>query len=159
MAACSSPDQGGDAFVTTTRVATTTTRVETTTTTTISSGDLSNPDVRPVEVEGRPLLVAWADSLDERQRGLMEVEELGDLDGMMFEFESERPVSFTMRNTRIPLDIYFFDSDGEAAGMLEMVPCESEPCPSYPADGPVRYALEVPAGHLVVGSAPELVIP
>lgn len=138
---------------------TTTTRIETTTSTTILSGDLSNPDVRSVEVDGRPLLVAWADSADERQRGLMEVEDLGGLDGMMFEFESERAVSFTMRNTSIPLDIYFFDSEGEAVGITEMVPCESEPCPSYPADGPVRYALEVPAGHLNVGSAPQLVIP
>lgn len=138
---------------------TTITRVETTTSTTISGGDLSNSDVRSVEVDGRPLLVAWADSADERQRGLMEVEDLGGLDGMMFEFESERAVSFTMRNTLIPLDIYFFDSEGEAVGKLEMVPCESEPCPSYPSDGPVRYALEVPAGHLNVGSAPELVIP
>lgn len=137
----------------------TTTPIDTTTATTIVTGDLSNPDIRPVEVDGRSLLVAWADSPDERQRGLMEVEELGGLEGMMFEFESERAVSFTMRNTLIPLDIYFFDSAGEAVGMLEMVPCESEPCPSYPADGPVRYALEVPAGNLNVGSTPELVIP
>lgn len=137
----------------------TTTRVETAPDTTISTGDLSDPDVRSVEVDGRPLQVAWADSPEERRRGLMEVEDLGDLDGMVFEFETERTVSFTMRNTLIPLDIYFFDSDGEAVGTQEMVPCESEPCPSYPADAPVRYALEVPVDSLDVGSAPRLVFP
>lgn len=134
-------------------------RVETTLSTTLSGGDLSDPDVRSVEVDERLLEVAWADTPEERRRGLMEVEDLGDLEGMVFEFDTERSVSFTMRNTLIPLDIYFFDSDGEAVGMREMVPCESEPCPSYPADAPVRYALEVPAGSLDVGSDPRLVIP
>lgn len=116
----------------------------------LDTGDLGTPDVREVTVAGRSLTVAWADSNDERRRGLMEVTDLGDLDGMMFDFGRERPVSFTMRDTLIPLDLYFFDSDGEGVGMVEMVPCEEEPCPSYPSEASVRFALEVPAGHLDV---------
>ncbi len=110
-------------------------------------------------LDGTPLLVAWADSPQERSRGLMEVRDLGDLDGMLFEFERERSVSFTMRNTLIPLDIYFFGGDGREAGRLEMTPCEEEPCPSYAIDDPVRYALEVPAGSVEVGPGARLELP
>lgn len=122
------------------------------------TGDLATSDVREVTVGGRSLTVAWADDNEERRRGLMEVTDLGDLDGMIFEFGQERSVSFTMRNTLIPLDLYFFDSDGEGVGMVEMVPCEEVPCPSYPSEAPVRYALEVPAGHLEMAE-PSLEVP
>lgn len=125
----------------------------------LQTGDLDDPEVRRVVVGDRSLVVAWADSSDERQRGLMEVDDLGDLDGMMFEFQSQRNVAFTMRNTLIPLDIYFFDSDGAGVGRLEMVPCEREPCPTYSIDEPVRYALEVPAGTLDLGDSPHLELP
>lgn len=124
-----------------------------------STGDLVEPDLRQVEVDGRRLLVAWVDSPEERQQGLRDVADLGEVDGMMFEFESERRVTFTMRDTRLPLDIYFFDSGGAGLGNLEMLPCRAEPCPSYSIDDPVRYALEVPAGSLDLGPIPDLVPP
>lgn len=125
---------------------------------TVATGDLDSPEVRHVMVDGRSLLVAWADTDATRSRGLMEVEDLGDLDGMLFDLGTERRSSFTMRNTLIPLDIYFFDAEGGSVGMLEMVPCEGEPCPTYDVGAPARYALEVPAGSLTLGDVPELVI-
>lgn len=156
MAACSSPDRGGDAPLTTSPTDPTSTTLPTTTSTIISTGDLDDPDVRQIRLDGETLLVAWADTPDERSRGLMEVEDLGDVDGMLFDLGSERTARFTMRNTLIPLDIYFFDTAGQGMGMLEMVPCESEPCPSYSIDAPARYALEVPAGSLDVADRPRL---
>lgn len=125
----------------------------------LDTGDLSDPDIREVAVDGRPLVVAWADDPAIRSRGLMEVDDLGDLEGMLFDLGGERATSFTMRNTLIPLDIYFFGSDGRGVGMLEMVPCEGEPCPSYSIDVAFRYALEVPAGTLDVGPMPDLDLP
>lgn len=120
----------------------------TTTSPGVETGDLVDPDVRTILVDGAELVVAWADTPDERARGLMEVRDLGDLDGMLFDLGEERRSSFTMRNTLIPLDIAFFSADGTGRGVLEMVPCESEFCPSYEIDDPARYALEVPAGSV-----------
>lgn len=125
----------------------------------IDTGDLVDPEVMSVTVDGRGLLVALADTPRTRSRGLMEVDDLGDLDGMLFDLGSERPVAFTMRNTLIPLTIYFFDESGQGVGRLEMLPCEAEPCPTYSIDAPARYALEVPAGSVDLGDRPTLELP
>jgi uncharacterized membrane protein (UPF0127 family) len=76
----------------------------------------------------------------------MFVEDLGDLDGMLFVFEAERTGAFWMKKTLIPLDIGFFGDSGGLVGVLRMVPCEAYPCRRYDIGAPYRYALEVPAG-------------
>lgn len=164
--ACTSPDRGGGATSTDLAntaappaVTTTESAVTSTTESTLSTGDLVDPEVREVALGDQTLLVAWADDPSSRSRGLMEVRDLGDLDGMLFDLDEEQRVSFTMRNTLIDLDIYFFDAAGSAVGMLEMVPCEEEPCHSYSIDEPARYALEVPAGSLDFDGQAALDIP
>ena len=52
------------------------------------------------------------------------------------------------RDTLIPLDIAFFDSDGGLVNLLTMEPCTADPCPSYRPGGSYRYAVEAPAGDL-----------
>ena len=51
-----------------------------------------------------------------------------------------------MRDTLIPLDLWWFDADGRLLGSTEMEPCPSEPCPDYGSPGEVGWALETPAG-------------
>lgn len=77
----------------------------------------------------------------------MEVEDLGDLDGMLFLFETARSVTFTMRNTLIPLDIWFIDVDGVIVGTSEMEPCVAEPCVGYGSPADVLRVLETPMGR------------
>lgn len=99
-----------------------------------------------LNVRGQTLTVAVADTADERAQGLMETTDLGDLDGMLFVFDQSRPVTFTMRNTVIPLDIWFIDITGTIVNALEMVPCPGEPCPGYESVEEVINVLETPLG-------------
>ncbi len=83
----------------------------------------------------------------------MGVDELGDLDGMLFVFPQEALSGFWMKGTLIPLDIAFFGDDKALVDVLSMVPCTTEQCPSYVPDGPFSWAVETPAGTL--GPLPE----
>ncbi len=67
-------------------------------------------------------------------------------EGMLFVFEGDSRAVFTMADTVIPLDIAFFAADGSLVDEFAMVPCPSEPCPTYSATGAYRFALETPAG-------------
>lgn len=71
---------------------------------------------------------------------------MGALDGMVFVWEDPHSVSFWMKGTLIPLDIGFFNPDGALFLVVSMTPCTSDPCPTYPSEGSVRYALEARPG-------------
>jgi uncharacterized protein len=87
-----------------------------------------------------------AESVADRQRGLMEVEDLPPGVGMLFVFEELREGGFWMKDTLVPLDIAFSDEDGEILEILTMEPCEADPCPTYDPEVAYLTALEVPAG-------------
>jgi uncharacterized protein len=87
-----------------------------------------------------------AETDEQRAFGLMQRESMPDDEGMLFVFFEETTSAFTMRNTLIPLSIAFFDLDGEIVKILDMEPCEAEPCPSYDPGVTYRGALEVNQG-------------
>lgn len=114
-----------------------------------STGDLGDPVVRTVIVDDRELVVAVASFDLQRSQGLRGVADLGDLDGMLFEWGRDGVTSrFTMSDTLIDLDIAFFDSEGRFVDGFTMTPCQVEPCPLYAASAPYAYALETPAGSI-----------
>lgn len=94
------------------------------------------------------VLVAVADDPDERAQGLMGVEDLGELDGLLFTFEQESFTGFWMKDTPVPLDIAFFNDEGFLVDALTMEPCEADPCRVYLASGTFAWALETPVGSL-----------
>lgn len=57
--------------------------------------------------------IALADDPQERSQGLMFVEEMPTLAGMLFIYERPQSVSFWMKNTLIQLDMIFASADGE----------------------------------------------
>lgn len=94
-----------------------------------------------------PVPVYVADNPDLRRQGLRGVEELPREAGMVFLYESDTRGGFTMRDTLIPLSIAFFDSDGTVLTVMDMEPCEAEPCPTYDPEVAYRGALEVNRGR------------
>lgn len=93
------------------------------------------------------LTVERADTEDERSRGLMGRSRLPSGRGMIFVFEDEKDRAFWMKNTLIPLDIFYFREGGQFVSKTTMEPCQSDPCQTYPSGGPARYALEVNRGE------------
>ena len=105
-------------------------------------------EVATIEVGDETLHVWIADSPDERRQGLREVSELRDgVDGMLFVWDEPGDRVFTMEDTLMPLDIWWFDGDLRLIGLEDARPCESAPCPTFPSPGPVLRVLETPAGE------------
>lgn len=114
----------------------------------IDQGDLGGWELVSVSVAEQVLLVAFADDPTERARGLMGVEDFGDVDGMLFAFAEDSSTGFWMKDTLVPLDVAFFDRAGILVDALTMEPCEADPCPVYLASEAFAWALETPAGSL-----------
>lgn len=82
-----------------------------------------------------------------RMTGLMNRTELEAGAGMLFVFDEEERLNFWMKNTKLPLDILFFDGDGSFISRTTMDPCLADPCTLYPSAAPARFALEVNRGE------------
>jgi YVTN family beta-propeller protein len=84
----------------------------------------------------------------EHARGLMFEKDLEWNNGMLFVYEDEKTRSFWMKNTSIPLDMLFIDSNLTIVDIKENAhPCmEADPCPSYVSKQPARFVLELNAG-------------
>lgn len=92
--------------------------------------------------------VEIADDAAERARGLMFRESLGEGKGMLFVFDNVSKHSFWMKNTLIPLDIVWLDSQGKIVYISQNTPlCAANPCPSYTPEKPAKYVLEIAAGQ------------
>ena len=81
----------------------------------------------------------------QRQRGLMFRDSLPQDGGTIFVFDEPEVLSFWMRNTRIPLDIAYIDSEGRILDILPLEPFNETPVPS---SGLALYAIEVNRGAI-----------
>jgi uncharacterized membrane protein (UPF0127 family) len=100
-----------------------------------------------VVLKGERFTVELADTSEKQALGLMFRDHLADDRGMLFLFPGEAMRSFWMKNTRIPLDIFYFDSGLRLVSVAENAqPCRSQRCPPYPSAAPARYVLELRAG-------------
>ncbi|HDZ58358.1 MAG TPA: DUF192 domain-containing protein [Pseudomonas xinjiangensis] len=82
-----------------------------------------------------------------RTQGLMGRTELGDNQGMLFDFPMGTQPAIWMRNMVISLDLLYVDAEGRLVQLFDKVPpCAAMPCDVYRADRPLRFVIEVPAG-------------
>ena len=88
--------------------------------------------------------VTVADTNDERARGLMFVEQMDPMAGMLFVYERPQRVSFWMRNTLIPLDMVFVGADG----VVDHIHPNAQPLDETPIFGgtDIQYVLELNGG-------------
>jgi uncharacterized protein len=108
-----------------------------------ASADLQNLEI--VTKNGvHPFAVEFVNTDESRAQGLMNRKALPEGQGMLFDFETDRPVEFWMHNTYISLDIIFIRSDGRILRIAE----RAEPLSDrrIPSGGAVRGVLEVIAG-------------
>ena len=100
-----------------------------------------------VILKGQRFTVDLAETAEQQALGLMFREEMADDHGMLFIFPVEARRSFWMKNTRIPLDIFYFDGDLKLVSVAANArPCKTARCPTYPSTGPAQYVLELNAG-------------
>lgn len=114
-----------------------------------STAGCASADSPWVELGGKRYAVEVADDDAERARGLMFRDSMPADQGMFFIHDREEPQAYWMKNTRIALDILYFDDDLVLVSQQRDVPpCSAgNACPSYPSDAPARYVLELNAGE------------
>ena len=102
-----------------------------------------------VELDGHRYAIEVADDDAERARGLMFRDELAADHGMLFIHDRQESLAYWMKNTRIPLDILYFDEAQKLVSQQRDVPpCSlGDRCPPYPSNAPARYVLELNAGE------------
>ena len=91
--------------------------------------------------------VEIADNKEERAKGLMNREELCSECGMLFIYDNEGDYKFWMKNTLIPLDIIWLDSQFRVVHIANAVPCDTDECELYGPDSKkAQYILEINSG-------------
>ena len=101
-----------------------------------------------VELKGHTFSIEVADTDAAREHGLMDRTEMAADHGMLFVFNDDAPRAFWMKNTKIPLDMLYFDADRRLVSVQHNVPpCTADPCPAYSSGAPARYVLELNGGE------------
>ncbi len=114
--------------------------------------DLDKLGFVDLTIKGTSFHLWLADDYSEQEKGLMFVtaERMAPLSngtqrGMIFVFDHERELNFWMKNTIIPLDIAYVDSNGLVVNKHTMAPLDDR-LGQYPSGKPARFAIEVNAG-------------
>jgi len=92
-------------------------------------------------------LVDLAITAQERSKGLMFRRKMARDQGMLFIYKDEQIRFFWMKNTYLPLDLVWLDSDRKVIGVTPDVrPCLKDNCTRYSSPCPAQYVLEINAG-------------
>ena len=85
-----------------------------------------------------------AETAAETAQGMMYRRSVPEGTGMLFIMAEERPQSFWMRNTYVPLDIIYLNADGTVVSIqANAQPMNDMPLPS---EAPAKYVLEIAGG-------------
>jgi uncharacterized membrane protein (UPF0127 family) len=105
-----------------------------------------------IKIDNKILDVQIAETDAQKTRGLMFQNELPDDQGMIFVFSQEQVVPIWMLNMQFPLDIIWFDVNGNVLHIEKNIPpcksaLETATCTVQNAEGKkAKYVLEVASG-------------
>lgn len=110
-----------------------------------ADSDQAQPKLPTVDllINGTPLTVEVAATNQQRYMGLSFRKTLPDNQGMLFVYQVERPLTFTMRNTLIPLSIAFISNDMVINEIHDM---DVGPGQLFDSAQKAQFALEVNQG-------------
>jgi len=96
-----------------------------------------------IEIKDRIYTFELASTREQRKKGLMFRKKLALNGGMLFVYPNRTNLSFYMKNTLIPLDIAFIDSNLKITEIRQMLPLDET---SIESKEEAQYALEVNKG-------------
>ena len=100
-----------------------------------------------VTLKNERFIVELADTSEKQALGLMFRDQMADDHGMLFLFPGEGMRSFWMKNTRIPLDIFYFDQELKLVSVSENdSPAGLSVAPVIRVQDRLKYVLELNAG-------------
>jgi len=112
-------------------------------------GNYSKVDV---SIKGQVFQLEIADNAHLRQQGLMNRDSMPQKEGMLFVFPISSIHSFWMKDTHIPLDIIWINSDKKIVYIKENAqPCSNivgAACQSIFPTSPAKYVIELNAGKV-----------
>ena len=95
-----------------------------------------------LEINDKEYNVLVARTEEEKERGLQDVVELEDDEGMLFIYDQPQILEFWMHDTEIPLDIIFIDEDWEVKSVQQGKPFDD----TILSCDDVQYVLELNQG-------------
>lgn len=96
-----------------------------------------------LSIDGKKLQTEIANTPDQRYMGLSFRQKLAENEAMLFVYTEEQALTFTMRNTLLPLTIAFISKDFIINEIIDM---SVGPNQLFPAKKRAQYALEVNQG-------------
>lgn len=97
------------------------------------------------EFGGVSLRIEYATTSEAWEKGLSGRESIAPDYGMLFVFPNDDYYGFWMKDMRVPLDIFWLDSDGHVVFFIKDVATSTYPNVFYPS-APAQYVLETVAG-------------
>lgn len=104
------------------------------------------PEKKFLTINNSIITIEIADTPQKRERGLCCRDSLPENSGMLFIYETAGDYQFWMKDTRIPLDMYWISSDKKIVHIEHNVQPSSYP-KTFSSPVPAQYILETNAGY------------
>lgn len=106
----------------------------------------TDESIKSIRINGKKLYVRIADTIEEREQGLMGITKIEGYDGMLFIFRNDGDVSFWNKETHLDLDLVWI-KDKQVLG-VDFLPRETGGgLKIVPSPGAVDMVLELPSGR------------